>query len=121
MTPQELRDYERNKKVKQGKYKSRGKWVDGIYFHSTKEANYYGTLKLRLKAGEIKDFRRQVKFKISINGAHITSYICDFIIYHWDGTRNVIDVKSEFTRTLEPYKIKKKLMQALYNIKIEEV
>lgn len=121
MTPQEYRDYERNKKIKPGKYKSRGKWVDGLYFHSTKEANYYGTLKIRLKAGEIKSFKRQVKFKISINGTQITSYICDFIIYHWDGTRSVIDVKSEFTRTLEPYKIKKKLMQVLYNIKIQEV
>ena len=121
MTPQEYKDYERNKKIKKGKYKSKAKWVDGIYFHSTKEANYYGTLKLQLKAGEIKDFRRQVKFKITINNIHITSYICDFIVYNWDGTRRIIDVKSKFTKTLAPYKIKKKLMEALYNIKIEEV
>lgn len=121
MTPQEYKDHERNKKIKPGKYKSVGKWVDGIYFHSTKEANYYGTLKLRMKAGEIKNFRRQVRFKISINGVKITTYVCDFIIYFWDGTKQVIDVKSDFTRKLEPFRIKKKLMQVLYNITVIEV
>lgn len=121
MTPQEYKDYERNQKIKPGKYKSVGKWVDNLYFHSTKEANYYGTLKLRMKAGDIKSFRRQVKFKITINGARITSYVCDFIIEMWDGTKQVIDVKSDFTRTLEPYRIKKNLMLALYGIKIIEV
>lgn len=121
MNSQQLKDLEKNKKIKKGKYKSVGKWVDGLYFHSTKESEYYGTLKLRMKNGELKNFRRQVRFKIEINGVKITTYVCDFIEYYWDGTRRVIDVKSDFTRKLEMYRIKKRLMQVLYNIKIIEV
>lgn len=110
-----------NKTAKQGKYKSRGIYRDGLYFHSTGEADYYELLKIRLAGGEIKAFKRQVKFKISINGQQITSYVADFVIELFDGSKQVLDYKSDFTRKLETYQIKKKLLMALYNINIIEV
>lgn len=121
MTNQEYKDYQDSQKYKAGKYKSIRIKVDGILFDSKKEADYYGTLKLRLKAGDIKSFRRQVRYRIEINQVLITTYVADFVVHNWDGSKEIIDVKSEFTKTLAPYRMKRQLMLALYKIKIKEV
>lgn len=121
MTAQEYQDHEASKNVKQGKYKAIRIKVDGFWFDSKKEAEYYGTLKLRMKAGDIKNFRRQVRYKIVINGTKICTYVSDFVEEHWDGSIRVIDVKSAFTKTMALYKIKKTLMRVLYGIEIIEV
>lgn len=121
MDSQEYQDYEKNKKQKVGKFKSIPHFIDGIRFDSQKEAAYYGTLKLRMKAGDIKSFRRQVRYKIEINGIKITTYVADFVVLNWDGTKEIIDVKSSFTKTLAPYRMKKQLMLALYRVIIKEV
>lgn len=121
MTAQEYQDYEKNKKQKPGKYKSIPHHVDGIRFDSRKEAEYYGQLKLRKKINDIKGFRRQVRFKMEIDGVNITTYVADFVIEHHDGREEVIDVKSEITKTLATYRIKKKLLLALHKIEVIEV
>jgi hypothetical protein len=119
LTPLQQLAYNNNSK--QGKYKSKGIYRDGMYFHSMGEADYYQLLKIRLAGGEIKGFKRQVPFKISINGQHICRYDADFVIELFDGSKQVLDFKSEFTRNLALYQIKKKLLLALYNINIIEV
>lgn len=61
-------------------------WVDGIKFHSTKEAKRYGVLKIRIRLGEIRDLKLQVKHKlIGEKGPILTAkakrqmmYISDF-------------------------------------------
>lgn len=121
MTPQEYKDHEENKKYKAGKFLAIRVKVDGLLFDSKKEAEYYGTLKLRMKTGDIRSFRRQVRYKIVINGVLITTYVADFVVENWDGSKQVIDVKSSFTKTLAPYRMKRQLMLALYRIKIMEV
>jgi hypothetical protein len=117
----EQTDAEKNANVKTGKYKSRGVWRDGIYFHSTGEANYWEVLKIELARGEYADIKRQVRIKIVINGVLICTYVADFVITHLDGRKEVRDYKSEFTRTLAEYKIKKQLLAALYKINIVEI
>lgn len=92
--------------------------VDGVKFQSKKEANYYGKLKLRKRAGDIKDFKRQVSFSLVVNGCLICKYRADFIIYHNDGSREVIDVKSDQTETIYSFTLIKKLMYAIHKIKI---
>lgn len=97
---------------------------DGQTFDSEKEANYYDRAKLRLKAHEFKALiykKRDLMFKLVVNGVHICTYEADFIEVQWTGERKVIDVKSNITRQLPAYIIKKKLMKALYNIDIVEV
>lgn len=121
MSAQEYQDYLDSQKAKPGKYKSVRIKVDGFWFDSKKEAEYYGTEKLKLKAGDIKGFRRQVRYKIVINGTKICTYVADFVEDNWDGSIKVIDVKSDFTRTLALYRIKKTLMRVLYGIEIIEV
>lgn len=105
-----------------GKSKYGSEWtvVDGIKFQSKKEANEYVILKGRLIAGEIKDFKRQVTYSLEVNGVLICKYIADFVVYNWDGTWEVKDVKSDFTKKLPIYRMKKALMEAIHGIKIKE-
>lgn len=100
--------------------------VDGITFASKKEARFYGQLKLRVKAGEVLWFIRQPSFDLPGG----VKYRADFLVI-WramTGDRSnplettdvvsVIDVKGHRT---EVYKIKKRQVEQIYGIEIEEV
>lgn len=108
------------------KYNNKKITVDGQKFDSKKEANRYKELLLLEKAGEIKDLRTQVKFKLipaqrdEATGKVIErecSYKADFV-YSEGGKTVVEDVKG--FRTKE-YVIKRKLMLWRYGIRIKEV
>ena len=88
--------------------------LDGINFDSKKEARYYTELKLRMKAGEVVFFLRQVP--LDLPGK--VKYRIDFQEFHSDGTVHFIDVKGKKT---DMYIAKKKMVEALYPIEIEEV
>ena len=88
--------------------------LDGINFDSKKEARYYTELKLRVKAGEVIFFLRQVPFDLPGK----VKYRIDFQEFHSDGTIHFVDVKGKRT---EMYIAKKKMVEALYPIEIEEV
>jgi len=93
--------------------------VDGIFFHSKKEARHYKTLKAMQQAGIIRDLETQPKFKLDIDGTHICNYFADF--KYWDNELDrevIVDVKGVKTAV---YKLKKKLMLAIHNIEVEEV
>ena len=87
--------------------------IDNIQFASKKEANYYSQLKLRQKAKEVIFFLRQVPFQLPGG----IKYVCDFQEFWSDGTVHFIDVKGHRTPM---YKTKKKMVEALYPIIIEE-
>lgn len=105
-----------------GNSKYKNKWVviDGIKFQSTAEGNAFVEYKRRKAAGEIKDFERQRRYKLIVNGIQVSSYRADFVVIHWDNSEQIVDVKSSFTRTLNDYIIRKKLMKALFGIDIYE-
>ena len=89
---------------------------DGINFDSTKEGNYYDDLKLRQLPGIDRDivfFLRQVPFDLPGG----VKYRVDFQEFHTDGTIHFIDVKGYAT---PEYKAKKKMVEAIYPITIEE-
>lgn len=100
--------------MKTSKYRNKRTEVDGILFDSKAEARYYGELKLRRQAGDIKYFLRQVPFDLPGN----VKYKLDFLIFNNDGTETYVDVKGVATAI---YKLKKKQVEALYPIKITEV
>ena len=103
----------RKKKPKYGNIKTE---LDGIMFDSRKEANYYATLKVREKAGEINDLILQPRFLLQEafdkNGQHYRKieYIADFE-YEQDGETRVIDVKGMKT---DVFKLKQKLFEYKY-------
>jgi len=87
---------------------------DGIKFPSKKEGNYYLELKLRVKAGEVVFFLRQVPFDLPGN----TKYFVDFQEFWADGTVHFVDAKGVKT----PAFIRnKKQVEALYPVEIEVV
>lgn len=105
---------------KKSKYRNQKTVVDNITFDSKKEAARYGILKLMERNGEISNLRLQVPYKLVVNGHHVSTYRCDF---EYERGKQTIteDVKSEATRKLPLYKLKKKLMLALFKINIAEV
>ena len=87
--------------------------LDGIKFASKKEARYYSELKLRQKSGEVLFFLRQVPLHLP-GGVR---YVVDFVIFTVDGSVDFVDVKGMPTPL---YLVKKKIVEAVYPIKIQE-
>lgn len=101
------------------KYRNLKTEVDGILFDSQKEAQHYRDLLARQRAGEICDLVLQPVFPIVVNGRKIAKYIADFKYRDLKtGATIILDAKGMRT---DVYQLKKKLVEALYNIQIVEV
>src|SRR4051812_38064929 len=98
---------------KRMKYRNVKTVIDGITLDSKKEANHYLKYKILQRAGEL-TFERQVRFELIVNGIKICTYIADFVLTWKSGNVQVVDVKSEATKKIASYVIKKKLMKALH-------
>lgn len=110
--------------IKKKKYKNDFCVIDGIKFDSKKEANHYAKLLLLKKNKEIFDFDIQHKLDIAINGIHIAYYIVDFVVINNDKTKDYFDVKAKDIQTgkwitTSTFQLKKKLVEAIYSIKIK--
>jgi len=114
---------------------------DGIEFDSTKEGDYYLYLKQKQEVGEISCLRMQVPYEVipAVWGERVkhlktkdkvervcrqraTYYYADFVYVETaTGKEIVVDVKSEYTRKLSDYTLKKKMMLAFKGIELTEV
>jgi hypothetical protein len=104
---------------KRTKYNNKRIKVDGILFDSKKEADYYCDLKLMLKYGFILGFSIQCKFILQEGDEKIKPicYIADFVVFYKDRTV-IIDTKGVRT---DVYKLKKKMFEKRFGMKIIEV
>jgi hypothetical protein len=107
------------------KYKARKTSVDNIMFDSQLEANFYKTLKLQKRIGEVTDFTLQPTyvlqegFKRGKRAVKPITYKADFLVTYPDGQQKIIDCKGVKT---EVYRIKKKLFEYKYpDLEIVEV
>ena len=101
------------------KYRAKPTVIDNIRFASKKEAQRYSELKLLEKAGAICRLELQPSFDVKLNNRHICVYRADFT--YWDESKGdlvIEDVKGVRTPV---YKLKKKLVEAQYGIKIQEI
>lgn len=96
------------------KFKAQAVNDDGAHFSSKLEHAYFCHLKLLQRAKAILFFLRQVPF--SLPGG--TKYVCDYQIFGADGTVKFVDVKGMET---SEFKLKKKMVEDLYPVKIEIV
>lgn len=104
------------------KYRNRKVRLDGHVFDSVKEAWRYVYLRSRLRRGEIEQLAMHVKIRCDVAGLKVCNYICDFKYYDKQLKRYVVeDVKSERTRTLATYRLKRRLVKVLHGIDIVEV
>jgi hypothetical protein len=119
-----IEDYKKLlKKTKVSKFNNVKSEIDGHKFDSKKESEFYGSLKIKKQAGLIKDFKMQVQYDIVVNNIHIAYYYLDFEIENNDGSFEYIDIKgkdiksNKFIKT-SVFAIKKRLVEAIYHIKI---
>lgn len=107
------------------KYRAQRTEVDGIVFHSKKEARRFSELKLLERAGEIEGLECQPKFPLHIMrsfwpGDYVNcgNYYADFRYTNLcDGEIIVEDVKGMKTPI---YRLKKKMVEGIYGIQIRE-
>lgn len=111
----------RLQKQKRHKYGAHKTVINNIEFDSKREAEFYLHLKLLKRAGEIKDFKLQPRYRLldgfTKNGKRHRpiDYVADFEILHNDGTIETVDVKGMETKD---FKIKRKLFESKYPQKL---
>lgn len=110
------------KQPKKSKYRAVKTTIDDITFDSLKEARRYKELKVLERAGMITNLRLQVPYILIPKSKYgrAIKYIADFVYSDVNGNQIVEDVKSIATKT-PLYKFKKRLMQEIYNVTIQEV
>jgi hypothetical protein len=95
------------------KYHNRRTGYHGTSYMSNKEADKAWELDQLKNNGDIKNWTKQFKLSIDVNGQHITNYYLDFMIEENDGTFTYLEIKSPITMT-DTWKLKWKLSQALF-------
>lgn len=96
------------------KFRAKPTNCDGIRFASKKEAKRYSDL-VRLKSsGYVLFFLRQVPLHLPGN----VKYVCDFLVFWTDGKITFEDVKGLKTPM---YIAKKKMVESVYPIEIQEI
>jgi len=119
---------------KPSKYRNVRTVVDGITFDSKREAQHWAELKMRERAGDIRDLKRQQAFPLSclphdyvvvmdgdraIPGvASVSTYVADYTYYDKAGAYHVVDAKGKRTAM---YQLKKKWLELQSGVIIEEV
>ena len=98
---------------KKNKFGAKGGYIDGFYFPSQKEGNYYLRLKKMREKGAVLYFHRQEKFDLP---GGIT-YAVDFQAFFPDGHIEYVDVKGVRTAA---FIRNKKMVEALYPVEIIE-
>ncbi len=109
-----------SKSSKPSKYRNKRITIEGVTWDSRKEFRRWQVLYPLFAAGRITHLRRQTRWKITVNGVRVCAYVDDFN-YRLDGRLVVEDCKSEFTRKLPVYRLKRRLMKACHGIDIKEL
>ena len=106
------------------KYGSKKTIVDNIKFDSKWEAERYGQLKAMERAMFIRDLELQVPYDIVVNDVKICRYVADFR-YKKESNHTItndeyyVEVVEDAKGFETPeFKLKKKLMKAVFNIYI---
>jgi len=113
------------KKTRGNKYHAKKEEYNGRVYDSIKEARYAKLLDVLRGATPLNErvvsVEPQVRYDIVVNGQKICTYVADFVVTYADHHVEVQDVKSEHTRKLPVFRLKKKLMRAVHGIDIFEV
>lgn len=103
------------------KYKNVPVEIEGRRFDSKREGDRYRVLRLLEQAGEISGLECQTRFPLVVHGQDCGAYISDFTYLTREGERVIEDVKSAATRKLPVYRLKRRLVWALYGLDVREV
>ena len=110
-----------NPKLKRSrpKYGNKKTTVHGITFDSKWESERYLYLKSLEKAGRVKDLELQPRYNIMVNDQKICAYVADFK-YNKESADGIWQHIVEDAKGVETpeFKLKKKLMKAVFDIDI---
>ena len=111
--------YNPNFKRSRSKYRNKKTTINGITFDSKWESERYLYLKSLEKAGRIKDLELQPRYNILVNDQKICAYVADFK-YNKENADGIWEHIVEDAKGVETpeFKLKKKLMKAIFNIDI---
>lgn len=104
---------------RRSKYNARAVTIDGHRFASQAEAIRYGELSLLERAGKIAELVLQPKYPLKVNEIHVGEYVADFSYIDAETEAEVVEDVKGFKTPV--YRLKRKLVQALYGIEIKEV
>ena len=113
LTPENLARARRQFGAIRRKYRNRPTVVDGQRFDSKAEGRHWLVLRAELASGRARLVLRQVPFHLP--GGVV--YRVDFLVHRPDGRLELHEVKGMRT---EAYRIKKRLVEALYGVVITE-
>jgi hypothetical protein len=110
---------------KPNKFHAKKTVFNGQTFDSKKEAAYAAKLEILKRSFKPSDkvigYRTQVPFPVHLNGKLICTYKLDFLTTYADGRIEHVDVKGyKKGAAYQVFRIKKKLVEAQYNIEIIE-
>lgn len=106
--------------LKRNKFNAKRTQVDGQWFDSKREAAVYAELKLREKAGEIRQLVVHPKYELHVDGELVCKYTADFS-YFTSERFHVVDVKSPATAKKRDFVIVCKLMRAKFKVDVEVI
>ena len=123
MTKQQFNDLLDGKKgAQKNKFGAKKTEYNGRIFDSSKEAKRAWEIDCMIRAGEILKVEYQPKYEIVVNGKKIGNYFADFLVTYPDGHTEVEDVKGlRKGSAYAVFRLKKKLVEALYGVKIIEI
>lgn len=101
---------------KRSKYRNEKVELHGMKFDSKREARRWLYLVGELRAGRVQFLRRQVIYRIRVKGIRVCNFVADFV-YVQDGRLVVEDCKGFRTAV---YKLKRRLMGAVFGIEVRE-
>ena len=108
----------------ESKYHNKRVTVDGITFHSVKEACRWQELKFAERAGKIKGLARQVRIEIVPKTSRFRAayYIADFVYFDNEKNQTVYEDVKGYREGLayEHFKLKKKILYEKYGIEVVE-
>lgn len=90
--------------------------ADGT-FDSQKEYRRWCELKLLERGGAIRNLEHHVPISIDVNGQHICKYEADFT-YFENNERVIEDCKGSTATITDVFRLKRKLIRALYGVEI---
>ena len=102
------------------KYRNRKTLYKGIQFDSQREANRYQELELLERAGLIRSIELQPRYNFIVNGKKLKHYYKADFRYEIVQTGQSVTEDVKGFRTKD-YRLKKELVEALYDIVIIEV
>lgn len=112
-----LEEYRQLMTKGKNKYNAQKTEYNGVIYDSKAEARRAQELDILLASGYISDLKRQEKLDFFVNNKKMFTYIPDFT--YFDNTKQIHvyeDVKGVQTPV---FRIKKKCIEAYYNIKID--